>query len=118
MLLLEVPLCQHEFTKPETLHTPSSGDFYGGFIHRHDRSLIPFPAPLPLSREWRVRLKMTAALIASSFPSRSPPCHLIRTKDTVINQEIPRDLGVLYREPGQRANNQNKSVPGALTGVS
>lgn len=41
--------------------------------------------------------------------------HLIRTKDTTITEEIPRDLESLYQNKGQRANMAAKDAPSTVT---
>ena len=103
--------------KPHTM-----GIFMDTSPHKHDQ-LTPFLVPLPSLEKWEwdwnsqdsnhVLVIVVTTPIQES--SRSPPSHLIRTKDTPISQEISRDLAAWNHELDQRSNIRGKGVPGTLT---
>ena len=75
------------------------GIFMDASPHKHDQ-LTPFLVPLPSLEkwewDWNFQDSNHVLVIVVTTPiqesSRSPPSHLIRTKDTPITQEIMRDL--------------------------
>ena len=57
-------------------------------------------------------------LVTSSHPEaiqEPTKSHLIRTKGIPTTQEIPRDLGDLYQEAGQRPHTRTKDASSVLT---
>lgn len=67
---------------------------------KHDPSLRPFPAPSLLPGDWGQAWNHGLVLSVTSpgwlqEPTRS---HLIRTNQTSIIQDIPKDLGALCQE--------------------
>ena len=89
--------------------------------HRHDQSLTQSPVLFPEDGEWGGNCQASNHslffLVTSSYPAamqepiKSP---FIRTKDTLITQEISRDLGGLCQKPGQGPNIRTKDVPSAF----
>ena len=77
--------------------------FYGGFINYAGLKINSISSSSPLSGELgsgggadNPKLLDMAWFFWWPAPIKEPiKCHLIRTKDTLITQEIPRDLGTL-----------------------
>ena len=92
--------------KPHTM-----GIFMDESPHKHDW-LTPFLAPLPSLEKWgwdwnfqdSNHVLVTVVTTPIQESSRSPPNHLIRTKDTPITQEILRDSAAWNHKLDQRSN--------------
>lgn len=109
----------HMFTDPEVLPFYLLGIFMATSSRGLDRLLTQSPTPL-LSLEhgergWKIQASNHGLvfLATSSHPNivqGLTKSHLIRTKDALITQEIPRDLGTLCQELGSMTKYQNKRL--------
>ena len=104
------PPCAQQPGAPEAC---ALGTAMGASSHRNGWLSAPLWAPL--SGDWEMGLKILGfwgrlgVSVTSPYPEAHPG-HLIRAKDILIIQEIPRDFRALCQEQGQRSR-RTKDAP-------
>ena len=111
----------HVFTNPEALQILYFCEFLMETSwHKHDWSLTQSPVLLPSLEDGdgaessKLLMKVWSFWWLAPILKLSSKSDSIRTKDTPITQEVPRDLGALCQEPGQKPNIGTKDAPCAL----